>query len=472
MKTYSLTRRLISAVLLVQLASSLGLVAVAGVYEGVTHFRAFDIMLRGRADSLLGAVQDAEDPDANVMLDGTQLFVPSRDIWAVRDDRGVIIGQSPNWPDAARMFESPGQQAYRGLKLDGRHYRVIRIAGLRMVDPDRSGGIARHVVIFYGSRTHVVWELIGRAVGFYAAASLLLLAFTGWIMFRLLRRGLAPLHDLAAQASGISVRAWHFEPANETRSVAELAPLVTALETALARLERSFAQQTQFVSDAAHELKTSLAVLKSSLQLLTLRPRSVPEYASGLARVESDCERMEEVVAGMLTLARVEAQDNETCGESVELGQLLTEVVAQFQPLSDVSQVHIRLSAPHPVSVVGDREGLRLVCSNLLHNALQHSHPGGEVRALVSADGLRIEDDGEGMEPEVLEHVFDRFYRGDPSRSRRTGGTGLGLAISRAIIQRAGGEITLESTPGRGTSAIVRLRLAVRTDGSKLVAVR
>ncbi len=108
-------------------------------------------------------------------------------------------------------------------------------------------------------------------------------------------------------------------------------------------------------------------------------------------------------------------------------------------------------------------EQLRLLCSNLILNALQHSPEASEVRAIVRADRhsaeLRIEDDGSGIEPEVLPHVFDRFYRSDPSRSRKTGGTGLGLAICKAIVSRAGGTIDITSTPGQGTIVTVRLPL-------------
>ena len=468
MKSYSLTRRLITAVLLVELCSVLALIGIASAYETVSHFRALDVMLRGRADSLLGAVQDAEDPQDNVMLDGTQGLTPKRDIYVVRDERGRLLG-SQNWPGGEQAAASNDTREFRDLTVGGVHYRIVRMLGLRMVDPgDAGGGVARHVVILYGSRTHPVWDQVRNAIVFYACAGMVLLIVTGFILFHLLRRGLQPLYELADQAGQISVTSWNLGASSKARYVRELAPLVSAIESALNGLEQAFTRQQQFVSDAAHELKTSVAVLKSSLQLLTMRTRSVKEYESGLERVQIDAERMEELVVRMLTLARLEdeVQQPETL-LIVELSDVLRDVADHFHSLAEINQIRVVVRITTPTPVLADPDQLRLLCSNLLQNALQHSTSGSEVRAILFPRGsvaeLRIEDDGDGIQPEALPHVFERFYRGDPSRSRRTGGTGLGLAISRAIITRYHGDIWLESEPGHGTRAIVFLPLAVKS---------
>lgn len=477
MKSYSLTRRLITVVLLVELCSVLALIGIASAYETVSHFRALDVMLRGRADSLLGAVRDAEDSQDNVMLDGTQGLTTKRDIYVVRDERGRLLG-SHNWPGGEQVAASNDTREFRDLTVGGAHYRVVRKLGLRMVDPgDAGGGIARHVVILYGLRTHPVWRQVRNAIVFYACAGMILLVATGFILFRLLRRGLQPLHELAEQASQVSVTSWGLDASSKARHVRELAPLVSAIEFALNGLEQAFRQQRQFVGDAAHELKTSVAVLKSSLQLLTMHTRSAKEYEAGLERVQLDSERMEELVAKMLMLARLEdeIQQPETL-RIVELGDVLRDVVEQFHTLAKVSQIRFVVDATPPAPVLADPDQLRLLCTNLLQNALQHSASGGEVRASVLPRGsiveLRIEDDGDGIQPEILPHVFDRFYRGDPSRSRRTGGTGLGLAISKAIVSQCHGDIRLESEPGQGTRAIVSLPLAMKGDERERVVDR
>ena len=460
------------AILLVELCSIFAVIASAGVYEGVSHFRTFDIMLRGRADSLLGAVQDAEDPQDNVMLDGTQLAAPRRDIYAVRDELGRMLGHSPNWPDPEGSFAD--EREFRKISANGRSYRVIRVPGLRMVDPgDKGGGIARHVVILYGAPTHPVWESIGHAILFYSLIGLVVLAISGGMMLRILRHGLEPLHELARQAAQVSVASWGFAPSNSVRQVRELAPLVSALESALAGLERSFSQQSQFVSDAAHELKTSVAVVKSSLQVLTMRSRSAEEYRAGVERAERDCERMEELVASMLTLASLEsATSSGDVKAEAELDDIVRDIFEHFRTKAELSGVALTLQADGPVWVCGEPEQLRLLCSNLIHNALDHSPRGSEIRVAVRRPDptrrwaqLCVEDDGEGIAQESLPHVFDRFYRGDVSRSRQTGGTGLGLAIVKAIVESLGGQVWIESEVGRGTRVFVDLVAMPAKDG-------
>jgi signal transduction histidine kinase len=457
MSSYSLTRRLIIIVLSVQLLGAVAISCLAFVYERHERFHAFDIMLRGRADALLGAVQDAEDAGDNVMLDGTETSFPADDIYFVEDASGRVLGHSPSWtgPDS-HMRAALGGRAIR-LSVNHQHYRAIGIAGLRMVDPgDKGGGIPRHVNIFYGSPSDRVWNNIWKTVGFYALTSLALLGISGFFIYWLMQRGLAPLHALAAEADRVTVDSWNFVPPPRARMVKELAPLTTALETVLARLERSFAQQRRFVGDAAHELKTAVAVQKSSLQLLALKQRTVEEYESGIERCLLDCERLEEAVGKMLTLARLETPAPSP-STATDLAESLRKVADLLQPMAELKRQRIEISAAEGVIVDIEPEQLQLLYSNLLLNALQHSPAGAAVRVVLSSDGeLTIEDDGDGIAGEDLPHVFERFYRGDPSRSRNTGGTGLGLAICNAIVSRYHGSITIESQPRAGTRVNVR----------------
>jgi signal transduction histidine kinase len=477
MKPYSISRRLIITVLLVELLSALSLSAAAMFYERHVRFHSFDIMLRGRADSLLGAVQDAEDTQDNVMLDGTEVNFPQEDIYEVQDAGGRVLGHSPNWtgPDAAMLAATAGR-SFR-LSLHGAHYRVLRIEGLRIVDPgDKGGGIPRRVSIFYGAPIGRVWHDIWRAVGFYALVSLALLAVSGILLWWALNRGLAPLRELAAQASGVSVDSWNFNPPQPARMIAELAPLTAALETLLAGLERAFTQQSQFVGDAAHELKTAVAVLKSSLQLLTLKQRTALEYERGIERCQLDCDRMEDAVAKMLTLARVETKTElPQAHYAIDLLDTLQQVLRQFESMAELKRIRILVSATGPVMVDTDPEQLHLLCGNLLLNALQHSAAGSTIRVVLRHDAigidLDIEDDGDGIAPQDLPHVFDRFYRGDPSRSRNTGGTGLGLAICKAIVSRGQGTIEIASELGVGTRVMVRFPAVVLSSASVKLAV-
>ena len=471
MKTRSIAFRLISAVLLVELVSAVLVVFLSWGYERHIHFHAFDVVLHGHADSVLGAVQDAEDAEDNVMLDRADLHLPPEDIYEVYDAHGRLLGRSANWPTAASA--GPPAQPRDGflhLVVNGRRYRVLLHHGSRIVDPDKpGGGKLRRVTVLYGAPTGRVWSAIRGAVEFYAAGSILLLVVTGPLIAWLLHRGLLPLRQLASLASHVSADSWQFLPPESARTTPELAPLTHAMESVLQRLEYAFTQQRTFVSDAAHELKTAVAVVKSSLQLLNLRQRTPAEYEAGLDRCLADTQRLEELVAKMLTLARVESGSTATGGPppATDMVACLRRAAAQLETFAVLRRVRVTVETPSAeaegVFVALTTEDCSLLVSNLLLNALQHSPPESSVQLRLAMhpeeEGaeLSVEDHGEGIDLAALPQVFDRFYRGDPSRARSTGGAGLGLAICKAVVERAGGSIHLASRPGQGTTVTVRV---------------
>ncbi len=462
-RTRSITWRLIAAVLAVEFAAAVLVIFLSWGYERHAHFRAFDVMLHGRADSVLGAVQDAEDAQDNVMLDTLDLRLPADEVYEVYDERGRLLGRSSNWTGSGEGYAAQAQDGIVRRMVNGQHYRLLRLHGSRIVDPgEPNGGTLRRVSVLYGVPTERVWDAIWRSVSAYAAGSLLLLLVTGPLVAWVLHRGLAPLRELAALAGNVSADAWEFEPPETARTTRELAPLTHALESVLQRLEMAFVQQRTFVSDAAHELKTAVAVVKSSLQLLGLRTRTPAEYQAGLDRCLADTGRLEDLVVKMLTLARVEsaappAADSASC----DAVQCLEDTVRELETVAALRQVRVDKTAPETASVPLTAEDCQLVVSNLLLNALQHSPAGSQVQLNLSvmndAVELRVADHGEGIDPTSQPHVFDRFFRGDPSRSRATGGAGLGLAICKAVVEKAGGSVSLASAPGQGTIVTVRM---------------
>jgi len=175
----SIAIRLIVAVLAVELVSALVVVFLSLGYERHAHFTAFDIMLRGRADSVLVAVQDSEDAQANVILNEADLHLPPDDVYEVFDQGGRLLGRSSNWQGTPSGAWTDLSDGFLQLKVGHDHYRVLRLHGSRFVDSgEPGGGKLRPVTIFYGSDTARVWHAIRGAVEFYAAGSLLLLLVT------------------------------------------------------------------------------------------------------------------------------------------------------------------------------------------------------------------------------------------------------------------------------------------------------
>jgi signal transduction histidine kinase len=465
MRARSISRRLIASVLVLELLSALALAGISVVHEMHVRFRAFDTTLRARADSLIGAVGDAEDEGDHLVLNTVGITVPARDLFEVKDEEtGRVLGRSPQWP-AEQLKTAENENGVLRFEAGGREYHLVRAQGVRTVDADQAGsGIVHHVTALYGGPTEHVWGEVWEAVRFYALASVLLLAITGCGMAWFLRRQLAPLRALAAEAARVSARQWQFTPPESARVTRELAPLTQAIEATLARLQQSFEQQERFTSDAAHELKTDVAIAKSSLQLLAMRSRSVEEYKHGLDVCLRDCLRLENTVQEMLALAGVQyasrGADSSTA-EIVDLAQCARDAVTKFASLAELRGVHVSLSATDHADVQLDAKECDLLCSNLLLNALQHSSSGSDVRIEISRNDewlqMSIEDHGEGIAPEILPHVFEPFFRGDPSRDRNSGGTGLGLSICKAVCDHAGGSIEIKSTVGSGSRVIVRM---------------
>jgi len=460
MRPYSITRRVVTLVLVVEIIAAIVVTAFAFFYERHAQFRYFDIVLRGRADTVMGAVEDADDANLDVMLDTTDLRMPRRDVYAVREGSARQLGQSPNWHPEADLWS--GKEGYFSLRIDGHEYRGLRLHGVRVVDP-MAANVRHPLTVIYASPTHEVWEDIFRSVQVFAIANGLLVLITAVLVPLLIRKSMSPLRSLAVEAGSVSTAAWHFSPADDVRQVRELLPLVEAMEGVIGRLEQSFTQQRQFVGDAAHELKTAVAVVKSSVQLLELRARTPIEYEEGLKRCYADCLRMEELAQNMLLMARVEEAGAPESTDHARADLLVEaqKAIAELAPVAALRDLRLTTTGndTSPVGLAPDM--LRSLLVNLLTNAIQHSPPEATIHLDIERQGtsmhLLIEDHGDGIPPESLPFVFDRFYRGDPSRSRKTGGTGLGLAICKAIVERAQGHISIESNPLSGTRVIVQL---------------
>lgn len=464
MKSKSLIRRAISAVLLIELACALAFVWTALWHERRIRFRAMDVALEGRADALIGAVQDAEDPEDNVKVDPAEFKPPSTDIFAVYSQSGRLVGASLN-PPAAVI--SRVQDGFRNARAENHSYRVLQQQALRIIDREETGGagLRRPVTVVYAIRSDHLWHEVLEAASFYVLMSLGLLCVTALALVVLLRRLLDPIQELAAKAAGINTSSLTFSPPQSALQVRELAPLAEALASTMARLRDAFEAQHRFIADAAHELKTAVAVVRSTVQVIGMRQRTPDEYRRGLDEVLTDTERVEELVSKMLTLARFE-ETTESAPEQIELCEPVGRALKKLASFADARSVVLRSSLDRRVRVRLEFEAAEILASNLIMNAIQHSPAGAEVVVSVrpKKEGVRkamlvVQDFGSGIAPENLTSIFDRFFREDTSRSRDTGGFGLGLSICKSIVEAVHGEIQVQSVPGQGTVVTACFRL-------------
>ncbi len=465
MRTTSLVRRAIFAVLLIEFCCVLIFAGMSVWHEWHVRILALDVAIQGRADSLIGAVQDEDDPGAHVMVD-PQEFKPSpNDAYAVYNLDGRLVGTSENAPAILISLTGDG---FRNTTVDQHSYRVMQKQAMRIIDREETGGVGRKrpVIVVYAARTDHIWHEVWDASGFYSLISLTLLCATALILIYFLRRLLTPLHALALQASAIQTDSLTFDPPPSVLRIQELTPLADALSKMITRLRLAFEKEQRFINDAAHELKTAVAVVRSTIQLLGMRSRTSEEYRHGLEQVLNDNQRMEELVTQMLTLARASERAEETMVD-VDLCQEAASTLKAIASFAEHKGVVIVSSFAQGVKVRLPQNAAQILVSNLVMNAVQYSPGGSEVRVAVrnGQQGenhvvLEVQDFGSGIAEQSLPHVFDRFFREDPSRSRETGGVGLGLAICKSIVESVGGTVELVSTQGKGTTVTVSFRQA------------
>jgi signal transduction histidine kinase len=244
----------------------------------------------------------------------------------------------------------------------------------------------------------------------------------------------------------------------------ELGRLAGTFNEMLDSLQSAYRAQQRFVADASHELRAPLTAIQGNLDLLDRHPRmSTEERGEAISEARQEAQRLTRLVADLLALARADA-GVPLRREAVELDRVLMDAIADARHLTRGQTLEV--GHLEPVVVQGDPDRLKQLILILLDNAIKYTPPQGQVIAGLHHNGQSVEvavrDTGIGIPPEDLPHVFDRFYRADPARSRDPGGTGLGLAIARWIAEQHGGMILLTSQPGHGTTATAHLPL----DGS------
>jgi len=281
---------------------------------------------------------------------------------------------------------------------------------------------------------------------------------------RLSAAALRPTAEITAQAEAISAGTLS-ERITAHADVEEFTRLVTVLNGMLNRLDRSFQIQRQFTADASHELRAPLTVLQGDIDVTLKRERTAGQYQETLVRCREEVERLARLATDLLVLARSDAALPLEHSGDVELRGLVERVLERFQPLAGNRQVRLELTA-REATVLGDERLLERLVTNLVDNAVKHSEPGGRVRIELTGAAtavLTVRDEGPGVRPEHVPHLFVRFFRGDPARQRDEG-TGLGLAIARAGAEAHGGRLEFLGNAPEG-GAVFRVTLPLAAGG-------
>jgi heavy metal sensor kinase len=286
------------------------------------------------------------------------------------------------------------------------------------------------------------------------APAMLLLASVGG--FFLANRALAPIDKITRTAQQISA-----EDFNRRIGLRgpddEVGRLAHTFDDMIARLQSAFEQQRRFTADASHELRTPLTAMIGQIDVALERERDAERYRTTLTTVREQAQRLARMANDLLFLARSDTHPKPTAREAIDLAQLLPAIVAQVEPLAHTHDQQLDLRQTAPSSIVqGNEDDLIRLFLNLLDNAIRYTPRGGRI--CVRCDRrdtqvvISVADTGQGIAPEHLPYLFDRFFRVDRGRSRAQGGSGLGLSIAQNIVRAHGGKLLVESTLGQGST--------------------
>jgi two-component system OmpR family sensor kinase len=472
-RPWSLRRRLI-----VQLAALLALVClIVGV---VTEFALQDFLI-GQLDNRLGQTSERTlhgfgpppgrpqngrpqngNGNAGVGIDTVVVYIATSgtvtaQILKPTPDADASPFQSIKASQVQLLLAVPADDKAHTVDLGAplHDYRVIRHQ------------LPSGVVVVTGIPAKDVSDTLLRLGLIFGGVALGGLVIAGAVGAVTIRRTMQPLDRLAETASqvaelqldrgevALSVRVDEVDtdPRTEVGKVGDaLNRMLGHVSNALTARQASESRVRQFVADASHELRTPLAAIRGYAELTRRSKESVPpDIAFAMSRVESESARMTTLVEDLLLLARLDS-GRQVIHEPVDLSRLVADAVADAHVAGRDHKWLLEVPA-EPISVLGDNDQLHQVVINLLNNARTHTPPGTKVTTALSATSSRVTltivDNGPGIPPEVLPEVFERFARGDNSRSRAAGSTGLGLAIVSAVVGAHRGTVEVQSVPGQ-----------------------
>lgn len=286
----------------------------------------------------------------------------------------------------------------------------------------------------------------------------------GIIGYWVTRKSLKPLEVFSSRVSHITYKNLNERVDSEDQPL-ELSRLENAFNEMLDRLQKAFDAESRLISDASHELKTPLSVIRSHCDILLQKERTTAEYVEALITIKEVSANMSNLVSDMLSLARLESGMLTSVDfEIISLNEVLSSVISMTRVLADKKHIKIKTSFEDDIIVSGDKPRLAEAFLNLVENAFTYTRENGSVDISAAMDEdtaiVSVADTGIGIKKEDLSRIFERFYRADASRSIE--GTGLGLSITKAVVEAHRGRIEAISEPGKGACFTVTLPLASR----------
>lgn len=391
-----------------------------------------------------------------------RLYGPGGRILAASPAAGMLPEVAPDRISAAAPFDFlvglapalrsvPSEPGVLGLAVDagGIRWRLYAV-------PLADGNVLLAAMSL--EQADAAAALFRRLIPLVAAAGALVALTAGYLIAGTAIRPLRLLTEVAAEIGRVGDFSRRVPQSGRHDELGRLAATFNAM---LASLEKAYRTQQRFIADASHELRAPLTVIQANLDLLRRHPgMPAPEREQAIAQADREAARLARLVGDLLTLARADAGLT-TRRWPVELDRVVLESVAEAGRVAGNRRV--RVGWLEPVMVEGDPDRLKQLALILLDNAIKYTPEDGSIVVELRRQGgsaeLLVQDSGVGIGPDELPHVFERFYRGEAARKLDPEGTGLGLPIALWVARQHGGDISIESEPGKGTTVRVRLPL-------------
>ncbi len=415
-----------------------------------------DARLNANLDALESQVGNASDRKELVAaLEKYATRHGDLEIKIAAPDQNVLFVSPAETDTLPTSFEKlwhsqPGRRHLTKTNKTGRHRTVLTTASSAI------GPLSIEIGRSTLDKRNEVWDF---ALTLLTTLPMVFLAAVG-VGYFVSSRALTPIDKMISAAEQITVRRLD-QRIDVPESRDELARLARTLNEMIDRLHRSFEEMRRFTADAAHDLRTPVTALRTEVEVSLMADQTTEEYRNSLKIVLEEAIHLSRLTNQLLDLSREDHGVEPSSGEPVRVDQILETAIEDLHMASNQKQITIETGPIGAWTVPGDAVRLRRMFMNLLDNAIQYTPSGGRVRIegeyLPDRARLIVADNGPGIPPEDLPHIFDRFRRVDKARSRHMGGTGLGLAICKSIVEAHQGTIRMESTLGAGTRVIVEL---------------
>ena len=313
--------------------------------------------------------------------------------------------------------------------------------------PAAFGAKRRNLHLVLGWNPAVVHERLAYIRWSLAICLLLVLTTTAAVLWHLIRRQLNPLVAIGRQLADISEQQLD-RRFDEAGTPLEIQPVLERLNRMMGRLEVAFDREKAFTSNAAHELRTPLAGLRSTLEVALSRERAPDSYRKSLTQALEICDQMQPMVENLLAISRMDSQSLRPDLRSVDLAEWLEKAWQPLRPGAEARNLAVAFQADRPLTVRADPSLLQMVIGNLLENAVDYTTEGGRLEITATRQGpqvhLEMANNAEALRGEDLDHIFEPFWRHDEARRQPGLHAGLGLSICRKVLNLLGGSIRVD----------------------------